>query len=203
MGAHTEKGNRTRFFKIRVLAKTCYRSIDEEVSKTFESAGIPLEIYKQEKPEEAKDPDIMPVENPDSNKGSEDTPRTPETEEPETEKKDKDGERKKREHEDLRRAQEEAEMRSVKRAELRNRISRIRQLALNWTRLPASGISFGVPEETKAESNVQIPLTSAFPGGAGRMIGVLHLRFNTRVKGWSNDWCATFENQYVCKGYPI
>ena len=105
--SNTEKGNRTRFFKIKVLSKTCYMSIDEEVSKSFESAGIPLELYKQEKPEEVKDPDIRPVENPDSNKGSEDTPRTPETEESETEKKDKDGERKKKEHEDLRRAQEE------------------------------------------------------------------------------------------------
>ena len=139
--SNTEKENKERFFKIRVNARTSYRSNDEVVEKTFESAGIPLELYKPEEPEEAKDPNISPIENPDSNKGSEDTPKTPETEEEEIEKKDKDKEKKEKEREDLRKAQDEAEQRSIKRAELRSRISKIRQLALNWKSFTVGGPS--------------------------------------------------------------
>ena len=154
MFSNTEKENKERFFRIRVNARTSYRSADEVVEKTFESAGIPLGLYRPEEPEEAKDPDIKPIENPGSNKGSEDTPKTPETEEEETEKKDKDKEKKEKEREELRRAQEEAEMRSVKRAELRSRISKIRQIALNWKSFTVGGPS-GSVGEAETESNAQ------------------------------------------------
>ena len=153
--SNTERENRERFFKIRVNARTSYRSTDEVVEKTFESAGIPLELYRPEAPEEAKDPDIKPIENPDSNKGSEDIPKTPETEEEETQKEDKEREKKEKEREDLRKAQDAAELRSLKRAELRDRISKIRQLAISWKSVTLPGRLAGDASEGRTESNTQ------------------------------------------------